>query len=256
MPSHTVHPTALVASGAKLAEGVLIGPYAVVEDRVEIGEGTTIGPHAVIHSNTRVGKRNRIHAHVVLGDDPQHLSYKGEKTLLEIGDDNVFREMVTAHRSIDPTAPTRIGSNCYLMTNCHVGHDCVIDDAVIITSNVALGGHVEVGERAVIGGAAGVHQFVRIGAYSMVGAHTYLTKDALPFTMIAGEPARHYRLNAVGLKRNGIKGADYRVLEQAFRRIRTSENLDNLPVTKELVYLREWLAADSKRGLTGFVKKG
>jgi len=256
MESQPIHPTAVVAVNAKIAEDVSIGPYAVIEKNVEIGEGTRIGPHAVIHSNTKIGKRNDIHAHVVLGDIPQHLAYENKETFLDIGDDNVFREMVTAHRSIDAETPTKIGSNCYLMSNCHVAHDCFIGDGAIITSNVALGGHVEIGEKATIGGAAGVHQFVRIGAFAMVGAHTYIRKDVLPFAMISGEPARHYRLNAVGLRRNGIKGADYRVLEKAFRLVRKKADLEDLPETKEISLLKEWLAADSKRGLTAFVKAG
>lgn len=252
MPSQSIHPTAVVSESARIADSVEIGPYAVIEDGVEIGEQTSIGPHAVIHSNTRIGKRNRIHAHVVLGDDPQHLAYEGENTFLKIGDDNIFREMVTAHRAFNEGAATHIGSNCYFMSNSHVGHDCVIEDHVTVTSNVALAGHVEVGEKATIGGAVGVHQFVRIGAYSMVGAMCYIKKDVLPFTMISGEPARHYRLNTIGLRRNGIKGDAYRALEKAFRRVRAKESLDDLPLTPEIEYLRNWLAADSKRGLTRF----
>lgn len=255
MANPKIHSTAIVASGAKLGADVQVGPYAVIEDDVEIGPGTVIGPHAVIHHHTRIGARNRIHGHAILGDTPQHLAYKPQDvTWLEIGDDNIFRETVTVHRAYHAGAVTRIGSNCFLMAACHVGHDCVIGSHVILTNGVLLGGHVTVGDRAVFGGASSAHQFTRVGPFAMVGAHTLLRKDALPYSMITGEPARHYRLNSIGLRRNGISGDKYKALEQAFRRLRTGVRLDGLPQTDETRFLLGWLQQPSKRGLSGFVQ--
>ncbi|NNE67426.1 MAG: acyl-ACP--UDP-N-acetylglucosamine O-acyltransferase [Pyrinomonadaceae bacterium] len=256
MTSPTIHSTAVVSSEANLGGGVSLGPFVVIEGNAEIGEGTSIGAHSVVHSNTKIGKHNRIHSHVILGDDPQHLSFKDETSYLEIGDENTIREMFTAHRSMYEGGKTVIGSSCYLMSNSHVGHDSIVEDEVIVTSNVALGGHVEVGRKAVIGGAAGVHQFVRIGSLAMVGAHTYLRQDVLPFSMISGEPARHYRLNSVGLRRSGVKGPEYRALEKAFRLVREKKGLDEVPITDQVEHLKEWLSKDSKRGLSKFVRSG
>ncbi|HEY3487086.1 MAG TPA: acyl-ACP--UDP-N-acetylglucosamine O-acyltransferase [Gammaproteobacteria bacterium] len=251
-----IHATAVVAQGAKLGAGVELGPYAVIEDDVEIGPGTVIGPHAVIHSHTRIGARNRIHAHAILGDTPQHLAYKPEDvTWLEVGDDNMIREHVTVHRAYHAGAITRIGSNCLLMAASHVAHDCSIGNHVIITNGALLGGHVMVGDRTVLGGNTSVHQFVRIGPYAMVGASTMIRKDVLPYSMLAGDPARHYRLNSIGLRRNGITGEKYKVLEQAFRRLRAGEELDNIMQTEELHFLQEWLRQPSKRGLSSFVQR-
>lgn len=250
-----IHPTAIIAPTAEIAADVSIGPYVVIEDDVSIGAGTVIGPHAVIHRYTRIGERNRIHAHVVLGDLPQHLSYKGVETRLEIGDDNIIREMVTMHRALgEESKITRLGSHCFLMANSHVGHDCIVGDYVIITNNSALGGHVEVGDRAVIGGMVGVHQFVRVGAFAMVAASVMVRKDILPYSMVGGDPVRHYRLNTVGLRRNSIAGERYKQLEQAYRRLRNGASLEGLASTPEIEHWRHWLAGPSKRGLTGFVK--
>lgn len=256
MPTNTnIHPTAIIAPTAEIAADVFIGPYVVIEDDVSIGAGTVIGPHAVIHRYTRIGERNRIHAHAVLGDLPQHLSYKGVETRLEIGDDNIIREMVTIHRALgEESKLTRLGSHCFLMANSHVGHDCIVGDYVIITNNSALGGHVEVGDRAIIGGMVGVHQFVRIGAFAMVAASVMVRKDILPYSMVGGDPVRHYRLNTVGLRRNGIAGERYKYLEQAYRRLRNGASLEGLASTPEIEHWRHWLAGPSKRGLTGFVK--
>jgi UDP-N-acetylglucosamine acyltransferase len=249
-----IHPTALVASGAKLGADVQVGPYAVIEDDVEIGAGSVIGPHVVIHSHTHMGARNRVHAHAILGDAPQHLAYKPKDvTWLEIGDDNIFRETVTVHRAFHAGTATRIGSNCFLMAGSHVGHDCEIGNHVIITNGTLLGGHVTVGDRAVLGGNTGVHQFVRIGSFAMTAAGIMIRKDVLPYSMLAGEPARHYRLNGIGLRRNGISGDRYKALEQAFRRLRAGESLDGIPQTDETHFLLDWLQQPSRRGLSGFI---
>lgn len=256
MAASKIHPTAIVASGAKLGAGVQVGPFAVIEDDVEIGPECAIGPHAVIHGHTRMGSRNRVHAHAILGDDPQHLAYKPENiTWLEIGDNNIFREAVTVHRAYHAGAATRVGSNCFLMAGSHVGHDCEIGNHVIITNGTLLGGHVTVGDRAVLGGNTGVHQFVRIGSFAMTAAGIMIRQDVLPYSMLAGEPARHYRLNSVGLRRNGVTGDRYKALEQAFRRLRAGESLDTISQTDETRFLLDWLQQPSKRGLSGFVQR-
>ncbi len=249
-----IHPTAVIAPTAVLESGVKVGPYAVIEDNVQIGRGTHIGPHTVIHSHTSIGAENRIHAHVVLGDAPQHLAYDGAETRLEIGDANIIREMVTMHRAMSVDTPTSIGNNCFIMANSHIGHDCQVGNNVTITNNTALAGHVEVGNYAVLGGAAAVHQFVRIGAYAMVAAFMMLRKDAMPYCMIAGDPARHYRLNSIGLKRNGITGDSYKALESAYRRLKQGGELAGLLQTEELKYWQQWLNNKSKRGISGFLR--
>ncbi len=248
------HPTAIIASGAELGDGVDVGPSAVIEDQVSIGAGTVIGPHAVIHNHARIGARNRIHAHAVIADTPQDYAYSGEETWVEIGDDNIIREGVTIHRSTDLDIPTRVGAQCFLMAYSHVAHGCQVGDGVILTNNVMLGGHVEVGAGAIIGGGTAVHQFCRIGASTMVGGLAGILKDILPFTMAQGVPALHYRLNSVGLKRAGVNGPRYRSLEQAFRALRSGSEPDLSEATPELKLLEEWLAAESKRGLARFIR--
>jgi UDP-N-acetylglucosamine acyltransferase len=138
------------------------------------------------------------------------------------------------------------------MAYTHVAHDCGIGDRVILTNGATLAGHVQIGERAMLGGLVPVHQFVRIGAYAMVGGNTGVRKDVLPFSLVAGEPARHYRLNAIGLRRAGITGERYGVLAAAFRALRKGKSIEDLPATQEIALMREWLAAPSRRGLTGF----
>jgi UDP-N-acetylglucosamine acyltransferase len=243
-----------VSQYAKLDPTVSVGPGAIVEGDVEIGAGTEIGPYAIIRSFSRLGENNRIDAHVVVGGAPQHAAYDGGETWVSIGDNNVFREFFTINRAFIAGAETRVGSNCFFMTGTHVGHDTVVGDDVTLVNDAILAGHVEVGSHVVMGAKSGAHQFTRIGSYCMVAGYAALRKDVLPFTMIGGTPVRHYRLNAVGLKRHGIVGDRYRALEQAFRAMRSGDrSLDDIPDTEDILQLRDWLAVKSKYGLYGFV---
>lgn len=250
-----IHDTAIIDPGARLGEDVRVGPYAVIGEDVEIGAGTTIGPHAVIHPHVRLGEGNSVHAHAVLGDLPQDVSFGDAETRLEIGDRNRIRENVTVHRASQPDRLTRIGSDCFLMAGSHVAHDCQVGDRVVLTNNVLLAGVVSVGDGANLGGAAVIHQFCRIGALAIVGGFGGVGQDVLPYSMVHGIPACHFRLNTIGLRRAGIKGQRYGALEAAFRALRAGDKqLADVPDTAEVRYLREWLAAPSKRGIAAWTK--
>jgi UDP-N-acetylglucosamine acyltransferase len=249
-----IHPTAVVSPRAHLAPDVKVGPYAVIEGPCEIGPGVELGAHVVIHPFVRLASGVKVGPHAVLGGEPQDLSFKGQETWLEVGAGTILREGVILHRSTKEERPTRIGSGCYLMGYVHVGHDAQVGNGVILTQGVAVAGHVEIGDYAVIGGLAGIHQFVRIGTRAMVGGLSKLTRDVLPFSLVEGSPALHYRLNTVGLRRAGVSAERYRVLEQAFRAVREGRPLDGLPETEEVRTLKAFLAAPSRRHLSGFVR--
>jgi UDP-N-acetylglucosamine acyltransferase len=213
----SVHPTAVIAGGARLGTGVKVGPCVVIEDAVEIGDGCQIRAHAVIKSYTRLGPGNLVHEHAVLGGEPQDLAYREAPTRLEIGAHNVIREGVTLHRASRPEGATRIGSDCLIMAYAHVAHDCQLGDRVVMANNVVLAGHVSVGDGAFLSGGVGVHQFTRIGRLAMVGGLTKLVQDALPFVVTDGNPGRARGVNAVGLRRAGIDAGGMRALQEAFR---------------------------------------
>ncbi|GIX22745.1 MAG: hypothetical protein KatS3mg121_1528 [Gammaproteobacteria bacterium] len=168
----------------------------------------------------------------------------------------MLREFVTVHRPIEPGGETRIGAGCLLMVGAHVAHDCRVGDRVVLTNAAQLGGHVEVGDDAVIGGLAGVHQFVRIGRGAMVAAHAMVRKDILPFSLAAGQPARHQRLNTVGLRRRGVPAAARRALEAAFRACRAGRRPEADGTVPEVAALLAFLSAPSRRGLAGFARPG
>lgn len=249
-----IHPTAVVSPKAEIDTDVKIGPYSVIEDRVLIHSGTEVGPQCVIHSFVKLGVNNQLHAQVVLGGLPQDVSFTGEETWVEIGDQNIIRENVTVHRSTNTNSPTRIGSKCYLMSYSHVAHDCQLGDEIVLTAYVGLSGHIEIGDKAILGGHVGTHQFIRIGTLSMVAGYTPVRKDVMPYCLLGGDPVRHYRLNTIGLRRAGIKGERYRKLEQTFRKLREGEPVENIDGTPEIDFLRDWMSAPSKRGVYGILQ--
>ncbi|MGH8548781.1 MAG: acyl-ACP--UDP-N-acetylglucosamine O-acyltransferase [Methylococcales bacterium] len=249
-----IHPTAIVASSASLGVDVKVGPYAIIENNVEIGDACHIDAHTVIRPFVVMGKGNQVLPNAVIGGLPQDTGFDpNHRTEVQIGDNNVFREGVTVNRATTPGSATRIGSDCYFMNNSHVAHDCVLGDRVIFASDVAIGGFVEIGDRAFLGGGAKVHQSCRIGAVVMISGTVGVLQDVIPYTMAGDSPARHYRLNIVGLKRAGITGDRYKLLSRAFRRLKNREALDGLPDSPELTYLRSWLSNPSKRGISSFL---
>jgi len=252
--AQNIHPTAFIAPDVTLGDNITVGPFAVIETGAELGANCQVGAHAVIHSHVKMGAGNILHPHAVLGGLPQDTSFKAETvSWLIIGDNNVFREGFTAHRSSKENGKTHIGSGCFFMNNSHVAHDCTIGNNTIFANNVAIGGHVEVGNNVFMGGAVVVHQFCRVGSYAIVQGTTGLNMDVIPFMLIGGRPARHYKLNTVGLRRAGITGDRYKVLSTAFRLLKNKNSLDELEETEELNQLKEWLAVKSKRGIHGFI---
>ncbi len=209
---------AIIHTSAKLAAGVSIGPGCVIGAGVEIGEGTWIGPHVVIEGPTVIGKNNKIFQFASVGDEPQDITYNGEPTRLEIGDNNVIREYCMISRgTVKGGGITRLGNHNYLMAYSHIGHDCVMGDNITMINYGALSGHVVVDDYAIIGAYAAVHQFCHVGAYAFIARATYITKDVLPYIMIAGHTTAACGLNTVGLRRRGFSVMAIEHLRRAYK---------------------------------------
>jgi len=213
-----IHPTAIITSGAQLADDVQVGPYSVVGANVSVDSGTVIGPHCVIDGHTRIGKNNQFYRFCSIGGMPQDKKYAGEATRLEIGDGNMVREYVTINTGTAQDAGvTRVGSDNWIMAYVHIAHDCQIASHTIIANNVQLAGHIHLGDWAVIGGSCAVHQFVRIGAHAMIGGVSAVRQDIPPYCLGAGNPFRMVGLNTEGLTRRGFSAATLAVLKEVYR---------------------------------------
>ena len=213
-----IHQTAIVHSKAKISEGVSIGPYSIIGEHVVIGKDTKIASHVVIDGWTTIGARNDIYPFSSIGMPPQDIGYKDEETYLIIGDDNVIRECATIHRATTKEdRKTEIGNKNFLMAYSHVAHDCKLGNNVIMANSVALGGHIVIEDYAIIGGITAVHQFVRIGSYAMVGGCSAVALDVPPYVSAAGNRAKLYGLNLIGLKRRGFGDATLNYMKKAYK---------------------------------------
>ncbi len=216
-----IDPTAKVHPGAELADGVTIGPYSIIGAGVQLGEGCEVGPHAVVQGPARIGRGTRIFQFASIGDDPQDKKYQGEKeSRLEIGENNVIREFCTINRGTPAGGgATRIGNDNWIMAYVHIAHDCVVGDHTVFVNNATLAGHVTIEDFVVLGGFAGVHQFCRVGAYSILAAASIVLKDVPPYLLASGNPAAPGGLNKVGLERNGFSCAAIAAIKKAYRSV-------------------------------------
>ncbi|MCH8959533.1 MAG: acyl-ACP--UDP-N-acetylglucosamine O-acyltransferase [Proteobacteria bacterium] len=215
-----IHPTALVADSAVLADDVEVGPYAIIGDHVEISAGSRIESHVVVNGPTRIGENNHIYQFSSIGDDPQDMKYAGEPTRLEIGAGNTIREYCTISRgTVQDASLTTMGDDNWIMAYVHIAHDCVIGDHTIFANCTTLGGHVMVGDHAIFGGFSGVHQFCQIGVHSFMAMYSVVARDVPAYLIVSGNPVRPRGVNKEGLKRRGFDRDQLRQLRAAYRLI-------------------------------------
>ncbi len=252
-----IHPTAIIHPRAKIEAGVKIGPFSMIGENVRIGKDAAIDSHVVIDGWTEIGDRCRISSFVSVGAPPQAMRYHGEPTKVMIGRDNVIREFVTINRgTAEGGGETVLGNGNLIMAYTHIAHDCKVGDQVIMANASTLAGHIEVGDFAIVGGLVAIHQFVRIGCYAIIGGASAIPKDIPPYMMAAGNRAKLFGLNSVGLKRHQFPEPTVAALKQSYRIIfrshltfkkaaqRVEAEVPDLPEVRNLL---EFLK-NSKRG--------
>ena len=237
----SIHPTAIVAEGARIPESCKVGPYCTVGANVVLGERCELVSHVVLDGHLTMGADNRVFSFACLGIAPQDLKYKGEPTQLVIGDKNDIREYVTISRgTAGGGGVTRVGSGCLIMAYTHIGHDSVIGDGVILANAATLAGHVTVEDYAVVGALNPVHQFCTIGKYAYIGGGTTITQDVLPYSLTSIERNNHaYGINKVGLERKGFTPEELKQLRAAYRLLQHSK----LNTTEAVAAMREKVAS-------------
>jgi UDP-N-acetylglucosamine acyltransferase len=255
-----IHPTAVVDPKAEIGEDVEIGPYSIIEKEAVIGAGSRIRSHAFIGERAELGEKCQIYQFASVGEAPQALAYKGEKTSLVMGDQNIVRECVTLNRgTAGGGGKTVIGHGNLFMAYSHVGHDCHIGNQVVLANGAALAGHITIEDHAIVGGLSAVHQFCQIGAHAMISGLTGVAQDVPPYMTAAGSRAKLYGLNTIGLKRSKFSEAAIRGLKKAYRVIfrsgLTLENAlrqlkeDEIAQMPEIQHLLQFIQ-QSKRGIT------
>ncbi|HVX65169.1 MAG TPA: acyl-ACP--UDP-N-acetylglucosamine O-acyltransferase [Bryobacteraceae bacterium] len=231
----SIHPTAIVDASARIAEGAEIGPYCIVGAEVEIGARTRLMAHVYLEGPTWIGEDNLLFPYSSIGVAPQDLKYKGERAETRIGNRNRIREFVTIHRGTQGGGlVTSIGDDNLLMAYVHVAHDVRIGNRTVLDNAVTFAGHVTVGDWVVMGAFSGVHQFCRIGRHAMVGPHSVITQDVMPFSMTVSErEIKTFGSNKIGLERRGFPETTRDALHKAFRllasgKLNTSQAMERI----------------------------
>ena len=224
MKNNLIHPSAVIESGAEIADNVSIGPFSYIGSEVTLHSGVKIKSHVVVTGKTEIGEKTIVYPFAVLGEIPQDLKFNGEKTSLRIGKRNQIREHVTINTGTALGGGlTSLGNDCLLMTGSHVAHDVRISNKVIIANCGAVAGHCIIEDEVIIGGLAGIHQFVRIGRGAIIGAVTMVTNDVIPFGLVQGPRGSLDGLNLIGLKRKGVDRGDITALRAAFQTLEQGE---------------------------------
>jgi len=212
-----IHSTAIIHAGAQLGADCEIGPYCVIGEHVVLGDRCRLHSHVVLDGHTILGTDNQIFPFACIGLKTQDLKWKGGLTRVEIGSHNTFRESMTIHSATADGGVTRIGSHNHLLAYTHIAHDVQLGNHVVMSNVATLAGHVIVEDHAIIGGLAAVHQFCRIGCYSMIGGCSKVVQDVPPYMMADGNPAETRFINKVGLERQGLAPDTIKALTSAYK---------------------------------------
>ena len=252
-----ISPLAYIHPEAKIGENVEIGPFCYVDRGVEIGDNNTLMNSVTVLYGSRIGTGNIFFPGAVIGAIPQDLKFRGEESLAIIGDNNKIRENVTINRGTAAKGQTVVGSGNLLMEGCHIAHDVIVGNDVIIGNTTKLAGEVTVDDHAILSACVLVHQFCRIGGYTMVGGGTRTSQSIMPYSICAREPATYCGLNIVGLRRRGFEREVINTIHEAYRiifqgglsladAVQTIKN--ELSITPEIQYILNFIEETKQRG--------
>jgi len=256
-------PLAYVNPQAKVAANVVIEPFVSIDKNVIIEEGTWIGSNVTIMEGARIGKNCKIFPGAVISAIPQDLKFAGEDTIVKIGNNVTIREFVTINRGTKASYETVVGDHCLLMAYVHIAHDCVIGNNVILGNSTALAGHIAIDDWAIVGGVVAIHQFVRIGAHTMVGGGSLVRKDIPPYTKAAREPISYVGVNSIGLRRRGFSAEKINQIQDIYRIIylkghNVSQAVEyieaDIPATPERDEILSFIANSSRGIMKGYSK--
>lgn len=196
---------------------------AVIGDNVTLGSNNYIGPYCYIASNTTIGNNNRFEAFCSIGTPPENKgffeSFEGK---LIIGNNNIIREYTSINAG--STKSTIIGNNNILLKNVYIAHDSILEDDILLSSNVLIAGYVHIMEKVNMGLGSKCHQLTKIGACSMIGMNTTVTKTTpiYPGKVYTGTPARFLKPNDYGIKKYNLTNVDIENYNKLYNKINIS----------------------------------
>lgn len=252
-----ISPLAYVDQSAKIGKNVTIHPFAYIDKNVEIGDDCEIMPHASLMSGTRMGCRNKVYNGAVIAAEPQDFGYKGEDTLLLIGDDNIIRENVVINRSSKPDGATRIGNGNFIHEGVHISHDTRIGNHSVFGYGCKISGNCEMEDYVIFGGNVLVSQGCRVGTWSMVQTGCRFRKDIPPYIVGAKEPTTYYGVNSFVMQHEGFPEKVLKHISHAYRLVFQGNTSltdallmikDQVPMSDEIQHIIDFIS-ETKLGI-------
>lgn len=252
-----ISPLAYIHPEAVIGENCEIGPFCYIDRNVVIGDNNTLMNSVTILYGARIGNGNIFFPGAVISAIPQDLKFQGEDTLAIIGNNNKIRENVTINRGTAAQGRTKVGDNNLLMEGMHVAHDAVVGNGCIIGNSTKLAGEIVIDDNAILSAGVLMHQFCRVGGYTMVGGGTRFSMNVPPFTICGRDPAAYCGLNIVGLRRRGFSNELIQNIHETYNIImgaggKLAEKLQKveqeIPISPEIQYILDFIRDSEKRG--------
>ena len=186
-----ISPKADISPKAKIGNNCKIFPFVYIEDDVEIGDNCIIMPFVSILDGSRIGNGNKIHQGSVIGALPQDFNYRGEKSYVKIGDNNVIRENVVINRGTYRDGATVIGNHHYLLEGTHISHDTVVGTNCVFGNGAKIAGDCVIGNGVIFSTGAIQNANTRAGDMSLIQAGCAFSHDVPPYIIAGGSPMEY-----------------------------------------------------------------
>jgi len=207
-----VHPTAVVATSARLGANAHVAAYVVIGEDVEIGDNAALLPHVVIYRGARIGNNFFAHAHAVVreycslgdnvilqngvvigadgfgfardGDRWQKITQSGPAVL----EDDVE---VQANACVDRASigETRVRRGAKVDNLAQVGHGSAVGENTLLCAQAGLAGSSVIGKNVVLAGQSGVAGHCNVGDNVIVTAQSGTHGDIPAGSIVSGSPA-------------------------------------------------------------------
>lgn len=220
--ANNISPLAYVHPEAKLGDNVSVGAFVYIDKNVEIGDGCHIHSHTSILSGARIGNNCRIYEGCVISATPQDFRWKGEESMVIIGEDTMIREHVIINRSIREGEATRIGNGCFIMAQCHIGHDSYIGRKCVLGNSCKIAGDCHISHCTILSSGVIVHERNDIGSWVLVKGGTRVTSNIPPYVIMAHNPISYFGINSYILKRGNKSDSIIDDIAKCYRHIYNS----------------------------------
>jgi UDP-3-O-[3-hydroxymyristoyl] glucosamine N-acyltransferase len=219
-----IHPTAVIASSARLGANAHVGAYVVIGEDVAIGDDAVLLPHVVIYRGARIGKNFFAHAHAVvrefctlgddvilqngaiIGADGFGFARDGERwqKIAQSGPAVLESEVeVQANACVDRASigETRVSRGAKIDNLAQVGHGSAVGENTLLCAQVGLAGSSIIGKSVILAGQAGVAGHCQVGDNVIVTAQSGTHGDIPAGSVVSGSPAFDNKqwLRAVGV---------------------------------------------------------